>query len=156
MRVRMKVAAVEMKSDDVAMIKLYPVNEQPEPEIFPEGEAPQASFVLQVRVSRLVNFRVGKEFDLLFALPIHEVEEPTIEPLGIEIPISDETAAELIANTHRHHVEVQEAIDEARIESLHGIACNLRTGEGKECNCGTAEAPKAAPNYDLSPDERVI
>ncbi len=103
MRIRMMVAAVEMQSDDVVLVKLHPVNEQPEPELFPKDAAPQASFALQVAAGQIDNFPVGKKFDMLFALPIHQV------------PVEEK---------RQRHVEIQEAVEEFRAlspdtESVH-------------------------------------
>lgn len=143
MRIRMKVAAVELQSDDAALVKLYPVNEQPEPLLFPKDVAPQATFALQVAPGMIANFRIGKEFDILFALPIHELPaEGSLLPAGAK-------PGEAVPVTHKQLIKM--AKNSSRLESLHGHACNLRTGEGPECTCAhSGSSVTAAPDYDVS------
>lgn len=129
MRIRVQVAAIEVQSTTAALVKLYPVLEQPEKGLFAREDSPSATFAIEIRRDQVKRFEIGREFDLLFCLPISE--------------IPDEAGDKRI---------VREAVEEARIESLHGIACNLRTGEGTECNCGTVEAPMPAPDHDVTAD----
>lgn len=197
MRIRMQVAAVEVISDDTALVKLYPVKEQPEDGVFPDDIVPQGSFAVQVSRARLPELQVGKEFDLLFALPIHQIpsgltleeehritnakpgeaveitrdslKHPEVVKAAVEDDVSGLTAPEAYdlgraderssaTANHQRHIDVQVAAQESRRNSIHGVACNLRTGEGTECNCGWHDSYKTtpAPDYDLSPDERVI
>jgi hypothetical protein len=126
----MKVAAVELKSDDAAMVKLYPVNEQPEEGIFPPDEKPQATFAMQIVATRVGEFRVGKEFDLLFALPIHQL------PAGEASKLAEAKPGEVVEIEHKKLVELAKKQSRALSPEVQG--------------------PTRAPDYDLSPDERVI
>jgi hypothetical protein len=143
MRIRMQVAAVEVISDTAALVKLYPVKEQPEDSVFPSDMAPQGSFAVQIARDRIPEMPIGKEFDLLFALPITQV--PVDDPRLVEPNTGNPTPED-----HKNIVAAAER--ESKLQSLHGVCCNLRTGEGPECNCGYAECGvDPAPDYNVEP-----
>lgn len=84
MRIRVQVAALEIASLTAAMVKLFPVVEQPEPGLFASDDAPVGNFAIQIRRDKINRFPIGKEFDLLFALPIHELPDENTDAELVE------------------------------------------------------------------------
>lgn len=127
----MQVAAIERTATGL-LVKLYAVKEQPEPGLFSNPDHPSACFSIDANPTRAANFPIGKEFDLLFAAPIHQL---ATQGSGEEKPKGD-------------HAVVQGAVEDARLESLHEAGCDLRTGAGSACTC--SRPPVVGPELNVT------